>query len=99
MTESVADNISDRRFELRIDDRVAFIDYRIEPASASGGVPVYVFEHTEVPPELGGQGVAGRLAAGALAIVRGEGARIRSECSYISAFLKKRHDEYADILA
>ncbi|MGV6871077.1 GNAT family N-acetyltransferase [Pseudochelatococcus sp. B33] len=98
MSESVANNTTDRRFELTVDDHVAFINYRIESAG-DGGAAVYVFEHTVVPPELGGRGVGTRLASGALDAVREAGAHIRSECSFISSFLKKHHDQYEDILA
>lgn len=98
MSESVTNNTGNNRFELAVDDHVAFIDYRIEPA-LQGGASVYVFEHTEVPEALGGRGIGGRLAAGALDAVRAAGAKVKSECSFTSAFLTKRHDQYADILA
>lgn len=98
MSEQVVNNTVDQRFELSVEDHVAFIDYRIEPADGDRAA-VYVFEHTEVPEALGGRGVGSRLASGALDAVRQAGARVRSECSFISAILKKRHEEYADILA
>lgn len=98
MSESVANNTTDQRFELTVDDHVAFINYRIEAAGDNDGA-VYVFEHTEVPPELGGRGVGSRLASGALEAVRQAGGRVRSECSFVSAFVKRRHDQYEDILA
>lgn len=98
MSESVAHNKDDHRFELKVDDHTSFIDYRIE-AGSDGAGPVYVFEHTEVPAALGGRGIGGRLAAGALDAVRAAGGRLRSECSFISAFVKKNHDTYGDLLA
>lgn len=97
MSDIVANNTADRRFELTIDDNVAFIDYRIE-SNPDDGSTVYVFEHTEVPAVLGGRGVGSRLAAGALENVRQAGAYVRSECSFITAFLQRHNDQYADIL-
>ncbi|MGI6245320.1 MAG: GNAT family N-acetyltransferase [Pseudochelatococcus sp.] len=99
MTLSVTDNANAHRFELAIDDDVAFIDYRIEPPQeAAGSPPVYVLEHTEVPESLGGRGVGGQLVAGALAHIRDTGAKVRSECSFVTHYLS-RHGEYNDLVA
>lgn len=57
----------------------------------------YHFDHTVVPPELRGQGVAGQLATTALDHARRNGWRIVPDCSYIEVFLK-RHPEYADLV-
>lgn len=95
MTETVINNTEKHRFELSIDGQVAFIDYRVE-SRPNGDHKVYAFVHTEVPTALGGKGVGTRLAAGALERVRAEGAKMRSECSFISIYLG-RHPEYNDI--
>lgn len=98
MSETVTNNTTDHRFELVVDGHTAFIDYRTETAKDDAR-PVYVFEHTEVPPVLGGRGVGSRLAEGALEAVREANGRVRSECSFITAILKKHHERYADIAA
>lgn len=55
------------------------------------------FDHTVVPPELRGQGVAGQLATAALEHARQNGWRIVPDCSFIEVFLK-RHPDYADLV-
>lgn len=55
-------------------------------------------EHTLVPPEIGGRGVAGRLVEAMVADARENGFKIAPECSYVvTAF--KRHPEWADVAA
>jgi predicted GNAT family acetyltransferase len=58
----------------------------------------HVFDHTEVPPALRGQGVAGQLAQAAFEHARAHGWKVQPACSYIDVYLK-RHPEYRDLLA
>lgn len=57
-----------------------------------------VADHTLVPREIGGRGVAGRLVEALVADARSEGFRIVPECSYVAAQFK-RHPDWADLLA
>ncbi len=57
-----------------------------------------IFTHTWVPPELRGQGVAGKLIREGLEYARREGKRVEPQCSYVEAYLS-RHPEYADLRA
>lgn len=59
---------------------------------------VRVAEHTLVPPEIGGRGVALRLVEALVADARELGFRIDPECSYVAAQFK-RHPEWADLRA
>ena len=59
---------------------------------------VRVAEHTLVPPEIGGRGVAAQLVAALIADARADGFRIDPQCSYVAA-LFKRHPEWADLHA
>lgn len=53
-------------------------------------------EHTLVPPEIGGRGVAGRLVEAMVADARENHFRIGPVCSYVvTAF--ERHPEWADV--
>lgn len=63
---------------------------------ARGGVRVA--EHTLVPPEIGGRGVAARLVEALVADARAEGFRIKPVCSYVAAQFR-RHPEWADLHA
>lgn len=72
--------------------------------SEGGGVLSYTvvngchhFDHTEVPPALRGQGVAGKLAQAAFDHARQNSWRVVPACSYIEVFIK-RHPEYADLV-
>lgn len=57
-----------------------------------------VADHTLVPPEIGGRGVAGKLVEALIADARAEGFRIAPTCSYVAAQFK-RHPDWADLLA
>jgi predicted GNAT family acetyltransferase len=57
-----------------------------------------VAEHTLVPAEIGGRGVAARLVEALVADARAEGFRIVPACSYVEAAFR-RHPEWADLRA
>jgi predicted GNAT family acetyltransferase len=62
------------------------------------GDDVLVADHTLVPPEIGGRGVAARLVEALVADARAEGNRIVPQCSYVEAAFR-RHPEWADLRA
>ena len=53
-------------------------------------------DHTLVPPELGGRGIAGQLVEALIADAREQGFRIHPACSYVAAAFAK-HPEWADL--
>lgn len=53
-------------------------------------------EHTLVPPEIGGRGIAAKLVEALMADARAGGWKIVPECSYVAAAFK-RHPEWADL--
>lgn len=57
-----------------------------------------VADHTLVPTEIGGRGVAGKLVEALIADAREQHFLIVPTCSYIAAQFK-RHPEWADLLA
>ena len=59
---------------------------------------VRVAEHTIVPPEIGGQGVAARLVEAMIADARESGFKVKPVCSYVVAAFDK-HPEWADVRA
>jgi predicted GNAT family acetyltransferase len=89
MTE-IVNNPALNRYELTVDGHVAATYYRL-----AGGV--ITFEHTEVPPELGGKGVGSRLVKGALDKVRAQGLKVVAECEFVKGWIGK-HPDYADLL-
>ncbi len=55
-----------------------------------------VAEHTLVPPEIGGRGVAARLVEALVADAREQGFGIVPECSYVAAAFD-RHPEWSSL--
>jgi predicted GNAT family acetyltransferase len=85
----VTDNRGERRFELPTDAGPAIAAYEIVGDTIT-------FTHTVVPDEAEGQGVGGRLIAGALADAKKRGLKVVPACSFIAAYLK-RHPEAATL--
>lgn len=86
----VIDNKAHHRFELEVDGHLATEHYRVDGN-------VITFEHTAVPPELGGKGVGSRLVQGALDQVRAKGLRLIPQCPFVKAWIEK-HPDYADLV-
>lgn len=57
-----------------------------------------IAEHTFVPPDMRGQGVAALLVEAMVTDAREQGFAIVPQCSYVEA-LFRRHPEWADIKA
>lgn len=89
MSSDVRDNAERHRFELDVDDHVAFSNYR-------RGDGVLTILHTEVPKALGGHGVGSKLVRGILDIARSEGLKVHPLCPFVSSYMDK-HPEYADL--
>jgi uncharacterized protein len=79
------------RFEAEVGAHKAFITYRRENGRL-------VLDHTRVPPELEGHGLAGKLTRTALDYARAEGFKVVAECPYVKAWLE-RHPDYQDLAA
>ena len=90
---TVSDAPGSSRYEARLegeDDLAAIVEYRL----GSGSI---AFLHTEVRPDLEGQGVGGRVAAGVIEAARARGLKVIPRCPFIAAWLA-RHPEHHDIL-
>lgn len=87
----VRNNRAAHRFELEVGGRLALIAY----IERSGSI---TFTHTEVPPELEGQGIAGRIAKAALEYARDQQLRVVPLCPYVAAYIR-RHPEYQSLVA
>lgn len=57
-----------------------------------------VAEHTLVPPEIGGRGIAAQLVEALVAHAREQGFKVKPVCSYVVKAFEK-HPEWADIKA
>ena len=82
----VRDNPEELRYEiLRDGELLGEILYRTRPGAV-------VLVHTEVAPSAEGQGVGGRLVAGALEDIRSRGLRVVPVCPFVAAYIR-RHPE------
>lgn len=54
--------------------------------------------HTYVPDEMRGQGIAAKLVDALVSDARSQGFRIAPECSYVAAAFR-RHEEWGDLRA
>jgi predicted GNAT family acetyltransferase len=86
----VTKNEALNQFEIHIGDELAFLRYAERPGRIA-------LIHTEVPEELEGRGIAGRLASFALDYARARSLRVVPTCPYVRAYID-RHPEYADLV-
>ncbi len=79
------------RYEARVGDQVAgWVDYR----RLRGRIAAI---HTEVPPEFGGRGIAGRLVRRVVEDAREQGIGVTPICPLFIAYFEK-HPEEADLV-
>jgi uncharacterized protein len=90
MNSAVSNNPAHHRYQLEVDGQIAATYYKIDDG-------VITFIHTEVPPELGGKGIASKLIKGALDQVRADGLKVIAQCPFVKAYIDK-HPAYADLL-
>lgn len=64
--------------------------------TARGGVRIA--EHTLVPSEIGGRGIAGELVEAMVADAKKEGFTIEPQCSYVAAKFRE-HPAWSDLRA
>lgn len=79
-----------QRFELNIEGKTVFLEYRAQ------GSEVLAFIHTFVPPELRGRNLAAILTRFALEDARQQGKQVAPLCSYTASYMA-RHKEYSDL--
>ena len=94
MTEPVrvVPNRAEHRYEAWVGDQLAgFVTYHLAPGRL-------VLIHTQTDDALQGQGIAGRLAVGALDDARAHGWAVTPRCPFVADYIR-RHPEYADLVA
>jgi predicted GNAT family acetyltransferase len=86
----VKNNEDEQRYEVKLDDQVAMLIYEREGNSI-------IFLHTEVPPALGGHGIANELAHTALEDARAHKLTVVPLCPFVASYLR-HHTEYMSLL-
>ncbi|HET8763667.1 MAG TPA: GNAT family N-acetyltransferase [Rhodanobacter sp.] len=80
-----------KRFQVVVDGSTCALDYLLDGN-------VMGITHTEVPPAVGGRGIAGELVRTALDYARSRGWKVMPVCSYAAAWIE-RHPAYRDLVA
>ena len=91
MTSAVRDNQALSRFEIDANGVTAFANYKL-------GDGVVAILHTETPVQARGQGIASKLVAGALDIIRARGLKVIPRCAFARDYVAK-HPEVSDLVA
>jgi predicted GNAT family acetyltransferase len=86
----IGHDVSLGRLSATVHGHLCVCDYRLRDG-------VMFVTHTEVAPELEGQGIAAALVRAALAHAREHGLKVRPLCSYVQAYVR-RHPEVQDLL-
>jgi uncharacterized protein len=86
----VTQNEASHRFEITLDGRTAFLEYH-------RGRDFLSLVHTEVPAELEGHGIGGRLAKAGLEFARKENLKVVPSCPFVAAYIR-RHPEYLELV-
>lgn len=87
----ISHNAPAQRFEVLIDGLLCECTYQING-------PLMALLHTEVPPALGGRGIAAALVRAAFDWAQLQGLRVQPVCSYVQTYVQ-RHPEARALLA
>ena len=90
MDIQVKHNPKSQRFETNFDGQSAYLSYSFQGDSVC-------FDHTFVPEDLRGRGVASALVRKGLEEARRQHWKIVPRCSFVAAFLE-RHPEFAELV-
>ncbi len=87
----IIQNDADGRFEVHVEGEVAVLDFFRDGDRI-------IYPHTEVPPSLGGRGIAGQLTKHALEYARSNSLSVVPRCPYVRKYIDE-HAEYQDLVA
>ena len=87
---TIVHNEAENRFETLIDGRTGYISYKERDDKL-------VYDHTIVPPQLGGRGVGSALVKKALDYARENNKKVVPQCSFVASYIDK-NPEYKDLL-
>ncbi len=82
---------AENRYEFRQGEAHAILTYQRDGEQI-------VYDHTFVPEEFRGQGVAAQLVEAALADARKENLTVIPQCSYVATYIA-RHRQHQDLVA
>ncbi len=91
MDVMIKNNQSAERFEIAQDGSTAILEYIV----AGGQIKLV---HTEVPEELGGRGLGGKLVKFALEHAKRNNLRVVAHCEFAQKYIM-RHKEYSSLIS
>ena len=86
----VVHNAAAKRFEVNLDGKLAFSKYLLVGEKM-------IIEHTEVPGELEGKGIASTIVRAALDYAREQRLKVMPLCPFTASFIH-RHSQYQDLV-
>jgi predicted GNAT family acetyltransferase len=84
---------SQKRFELRLEEGVAYTEYMINKLG------VIYLTHTEVPQALEGKGVGSALIQKVLHYIREDELKMAPLCPFVAVYIKRHPEAAKDLLA
>ena len=87
---TIENNEAEKRFEVEVNGRLALLEY------IRAGKNI-TYTHTEVPKELEGMGIGGRLARHALEFARDNELKVIPICPFVTNYLRT-HPEYQPLI-
>ena len=86
----ITDNKQQSRYELPVEGGTAILQYMERDGALH-------LTHTEVPPELEGQGIGGRIVKHALDEAKSRGVKVAPLCPFVRTYIE-RHPEYKGLV-
>ncbi len=87
---NITHNEQAQRFETTIDGHIGYISYQQQDNTL-------VYDHTIVPPALGGRGVGSALVKHALDYAQEHDKKVVPQCSFVASYINK-HTEYQNLV-
>ncbi len=81
---------SAKRFETTIEGHTGYISYQEQGDTL-------IYDHTIVPPQLGGRGVGSALVKHALDYAHKHNKKVVPQCSFVASYIHK-HPDYQDLV-
>lgn len=79
-----------KRFETSVEGHTGYISYQERDEKL-------IYDHTIVPPQLGGRGIGSALVQHALDYARKHNKTVVPQCSFVASYISK-HPEYQDLI-
>lgn len=86
----ITHNHTANRFETTIDGQTGYISYQEQGDTL-------VYDHTIVPPSLGGQGIGSALVKHALEYARSHDKKVVPQCSFVASYIQQ-HPDYQSLV-